>query len=265
MATCPAGHTSTATDYCDVCGARIDGAASAPSASVPSGSAPVTSHLGTPAPGTPASGVPAAGEACPDCGAPRTGRFCEDCGYDYAVGGGRPTPRPPAAAPAPSAPPPPAAGDPDEEDPVTRDWAPPKAPPPEPPATDWAAVVIADREYYDRVVTEDEDFTFPPYSPSRRIPLAGEQVLIGRRSVSRGITPEIDLSEPPADPGVSHTHAVLLAKPDGSWTLVDPGSTNGTTINEGDTPIPVNVEVPLRDGDRVHVGVWTTITLRRLR
>ncbi|MFL6054487.1 MAG: FHA domain-containing protein [Actinoallomurus sp.] len=244
MATCPAGHTSTATDYCDVCGARMGEASTAP---------------------TPPT-APAAGERCPDCRTPRTGRFCEDCGYDYAVGGGRPTPQPQAPTPAPQAPvPTPSAGDPDEEDPVTRDWAPAQAPPPEPPATDWAAVVIADREYYDRVVTEDEDFAFPPYSPSRRIPLSGEQVLIGRRSASRGITPAIDLSEPPADPGVSHTHAVLLAKPDGSWTLVDPGSTNGTTINEGDTPIPVNVEVPLRDGDRVHVGVWTTITLRRLR
>ncbi|MCO5969883.1 FHA domain-containing protein [Actinoallomurus soli] len=268
MAICPAGHTSTATDYCDVCGARIGGAPAVP----PASSAPVTPSLGTPAPGLPTTGTPAGGEACPDCGAPRTGRFCEDCGYDYAVGGGRPTPRPPAAAPvsSPAVPVPPtpqaaAPGNPDEEDPVTRDWAPAKAPPPEPPATDWAAIVIADREYYDRVVTEDEDFTFPPYCPSRRIPLTGEQLLIGRRSASRGITPEIDLSEPPADPGVSHTHAVLLAKPDGTWTLVDPGSTNGTTINEGDTPIPVNVEVPLRDGDRVHVGVWTTITLRRLR
>ncbi|MEV5751167.1 FHA domain-containing protein [Actinoallomurus sp. NPDC052308] len=253
MATCPAGHTSTATDYCDVCGARIGDAAAVPASA---SAAPVTPAFGTPAPG-----APAAGEPCPDCGAPRTGRFCEACGYDYAVGGGRPTPPPPAAPPVP----PPAAGDPGEEDPVTRDWAPPKAPQPDPPATDWAAVVIADREYYDRVVTEDEGFTFPPYCPSRRIPLSGEQVLIGRRSASRGLTPEIDLSEPPADPGVSHTHAVLLAKPDGTWTLVDPGSTNGTTINESDTPIPVNVEVPLRDGDRVHVGVWTTITLRRLR
>ncbi|MCO6010697.1 FHA domain-containing protein [Actinoallomurus purpureus] len=240
MATCPAGHTSTATDYCDVCGAGIGEAPSPPPAS------PVTG---------------ATGERCPDCGTPRTERFCEDCGYDYAVGGGRPTPPPAAPPPAPIR----STGDPDEEDPVTRDWAPAKAPVPEPPATDWAAVVIADREYHDRVVTEGEDFTFPPYCPSRRIPLAGEQVRIGRRSVSRGLAPEIDLSEPPADPGVSHTHAVLLAKPDGTWTVVDPGSTNGTTINEGDTPIPVNVEVPLRDGDRVHVGVWTTITLRRLR
>jgi hypothetical protein len=136
------------------------------------------------------------------------------------------------------------------------------------PAT-WTAVVTADRDYYEMVLREAGDdpsappFTFPPYRPELRIPMTTGQVRIGRRSASQGIVPEIDLSDPPEDPGVSHTHAVLLAKPDGTWTLVDPGSTNGTTVNGGTDPIAVNVEVPLNDGDRIHVGVWTTITLRR--
>jgi hypothetical protein len=132
--------------------------------------------------------------------------------------------------------------------------------------TSWTAVVVADRDYYETVVRQSEEngaFTFPPYCPERRIPLDRPQVRIGRRSVSQGTVPEIDLSEPPEDPGASHTHAVLLSRPDGTWTLVDPGSTNGTTVNGGEEPIPVNVEVPLRDGDRIHIGVWTTITLRR--
>jgi pSer/pThr/pTyr-binding forkhead associated (FHA) protein len=73
--------------------------------------------------------------------------------------------------------------------------------------------------------------------------------------------PEIDLSAPPEDPGVSHLHAVLLAQPDGTWNLVDPGSTNGTTVNGGTEPIPVNAPLPMADGDRIHVGAWTTITL----
>jgi hypothetical protein len=55
---------------------------------------------------------------------------------------------------------------------------------------------------------------------------------------------------------------VLLARPGGAWTLVDPGSTNGTTVNGATDPIAVNVEVPVGDGDRIHVGAWTTITLR---
>jgi hypothetical protein len=130
----------------------------------------------------------------------------------------------------------------------------------------WTAIVVADRDYYESVVRQNEEnkaFTFPPYCPERRVPLDRPQIRIGRRSVSQGIVPEIDLSEAPEDPGASHTHAVLLAKPDGTWTLVDPGSTNGTTVNANAEPIPVNIEVPMRDGDRVHVGVWTTITLRK--
>jgi pSer/pThr/pTyr-binding forkhead associated (FHA) protein len=130
----------------------------------------------------------------------------------------------------------------------------------------WTAVVAADRDYYESVLRESEDsaaFTFPPYCPERRVPMDRPQIRIGRRSVSQGTVPEIDLGQPPEDPGASHTHAVLLAKPDGTWTLVDPGSTNGTTVNGGEEPIPVNIEVPMRDGDRIHIGVWTTITLQR--
>jgi pSer/pThr/pTyr-binding forkhead associated (FHA) protein len=57
-------------------------------------------------------------------------------------------------------------------------------------------------------------------------------------------------------------HAVLLAQADGSWAVLDPGSTNGTTINDDPIPIRTNVPIPLADGDRIHLGAWTTITLR---
>jgi hypothetical protein len=150
-----------------------------------------------------------------------------------------------------------------EEEPVTGRWGAGSGGTAAPGS--WTALVAADRDYYETVLRQsgENGFTFPPYCPERRIPLEGPQVRIGRRSKSQGFVPEIDLSEPPEDPGASHTHAVLLAKPDGTWTLVDPGSTNGTTVNGAEDPIPVNVEVPVRDGDRIHVGVWTTITLRR--
>jgi pSer/pThr/pTyr-binding forkhead associated (FHA) protein len=55
---------------------------------------------------------------------------------------------------------------------------------------------------------------------------------------------------------------MLLRQDDGSYVLVDPGSTNGTTLNDDLTPIAVNVPVPVADGDRIHVGAWTTLTLR---
>lgn len=257
MATCPAGHSSGADDYCDVCGTRMTG----PQTAGPPGSSGLPAASSAGAGLTPGGG---ADEPCPDCSAPRTGRFCEACGYDFAVGSGRSPAtgamtgpmRVRSGAPAPDAN--------ASEEPVTGPMriSGPSAPSP----VRWTAVVVADRDYYETVLRQSGDngaFAFPPYCPERRIPLDRPQVRIGRRSVSQGTVPEIDLSEPPEDPGASHTHAVLLAGPDGTWTLVDPGSTNGTTVNGSEEPIPVNVEVPMRDGDRIHIGVWTTITLRK--
>lgn len=62
---------------------------------------------------------------------------------------------------------------------------------------------------------------------------------------------------------MSHRHAVFLRQPDGSWAVVDQGSTNGTTLNGSDEPIQPHVPVPLQDGDRVHVGAWTTLAVVR--
>jgi pSer/pThr/pTyr-binding forkhead associated (FHA) protein len=84
---------------------------------------------------------------------------------------------------------------------------------------------------------------------------------IGRRSASRGLTPEIDLTGPPLDPGISRLHAVLVARPDLGWSVIDPGSENGTQVN--DKEIPTGVPVPLRDGDRIHLGAWTVITISK--
>ena len=91
--------------------------------------------------------------------------------------------------------------------------------------------------------------------------IAGNEVRIGRHSTSSGIDPEIDLSVPPADPGVSRLHAVLLRSPDGSWSVVDPGSANGTEVNGSE--IPQGQPVPLRDGDRIHLGAWTELRVVR--
>ncbi len=109
MPTCPAGHSSGAADYCDVCGTRMTGPVLADALAGSASAAPPP--------------VPA-GNACPDCSTPRTGRFCEGCGYDFAVGAGRPTP---AAVPPP--PPPPA-----WSVSVPEPAAPPPPPPPPPPA-----------------------------------------------------------------------------------------------------------------------------------
>ncbi|MFG2908344.1 FHA domain-containing protein [Kitasatospora sp. NPDC048286] len=140
--------------------------------------------------------------------------------------------------------------------------------PAEPVRTNWIAVVSADRDYFTEMMArsgpEAAGLFFPPYCPERRIPLTGRgQLRIGRRSQHRGTVPEIDLSVPPEDPGASHQHALLAEQADGSWVLVDQDSTNGTTMNGGAEPITPHVAVPLNDGDRIHIGAWTTITVHR--
>ncbi|WP_043627526.1 FHA domain-containing protein [Nonomuraea candida] len=188
-------------------------------------------QMAAPPPPRPSAQDPApsqapAAESCPICRTPRAGQFCEVCGHDYS-GSGAPL-RPPVTG------------------------------------ARWEAVTGADRAYYEKVIAEGGPdaaaMAFPPYCPERSFALHGEQVRIGRRSRARGVRPEIDLTGPPEDPGVSHLHAVLLSQPDGSWLLVDPGSANGTQVNG--RQLKVNVPVPVGPGDRIHLGAWTVITIR---
>jgi hypothetical protein len=261
VATCPAGHTSASDDFCDVCGVLIGAAPSLTPGGTPPG-APAGTGAGAWGGGTGAGEAPAAapvpGGACPQCGVTRTGQFCESCGYDFTTAGqdtldpavyrsAPPLPVPTGSQRAAQAPP----------------GGPVSAAPPG--GAEWTAVVSADRGYYDAVQAaggpDAASIAFPAYVPQRRFRLAGSEVRIGRHSASSGIDPEIDLSVPPADPGVSRLHAVLLKAPDGTWSVVDPGSANGTAVNGSE--IPQGKVVPLHDGDRIHLGAWTAISVVR--
>jgi hypothetical protein len=241
---CRHGHESETPDFCDECGVPIDGGSAPAAASAPARS----SSGGSAAPAAPGRPVPPAppvsypGEVCPRCATPRTGRFCEEDGHDFVVSGSTPAPAP---DPTPSSRPAPASSN----------------------GHGWVVTVEADRRYYESMVArEGPDIaavTFPNYYPRAEVPLEGEEVRIGRRRV-RGSSapPHVDLAGPPLDPGVSHLHAVLLPLPDADgWSVLDPGSTNGTTINYADEPIARDTVVPLREGDRVHVGAFTTLVL----
>jgi len=124
-------------------------------------------------------------------------------------------------------------------------------------------VVSADRAYYDALIAaggaDAADLPFPEPCPQRRFPLTGARMRIGRRSASRGLEPEVDLSGPPTDPGVSHLQAILILQPGGGWAVMDPGSANGTLVNGAE--IPAGDLVPLGDGDRINIGAWTSITV----
>ena len=288
MATCPDGHQSVSEDYCDVCGMLIAGA---PAARAPAGSGSAGGFLpasSPPASGAGASGAGASGgEVCPQCNAPRSGVFCESCGYNFAAAQGGtsapPSAPPPSSAPAPSALPPvqpspapssmplmtsSAASVPPDTSPVTLPDAgqvtPDVAATPSVTAVPagWTVVVAADRAYYDSVEAasgpDGSGIDFPAYCPERRFQLTAAEMRIGRRSPSRGLEPEIDLTGPPTDPGISRLHAVLIATPDG-WVVIDPGSANGTQLNG--TDIPTGLQLPVHDGDRINLGAWTMITV----
>jgi hypothetical protein len=252
MATCPRGHSSVATDYCDECGTPINAPVLPVSAPVPAAEAATGASTGGPAPA-------AGGQVCPDCGTPRNGRFCEEDGYDFEAQ----TPQAPASLPLP------------ENNQVT-----PPAPPPDgswltpvtgtpstpPPNGELRLVVSADRAYHDRMAAveapEADSVAFPVFCPERKFALTnGQQLLVGRRSRSRGIEPNIDLTGPPEDVGVSHAHAVLMSTSEGEWTVVDLGSSNGTYLNESIDPLKPNTPTPVKEGDQIHVGAWTTLTI----
>jgi len=171
-----------------------------------------------------------AAKACPSCGAPAGGRFCEVCGHDSAL-----------------------------PEPVSR-----PAPGDGSSSLGWTAVVAADREFYQRVLAlgGPDTVEFPEFFPERRITLQTSTTLIGRRNRDQGVEPEIDLGIHPVDRGVSTQHAVLRIR-DSGLTVTDLGSTNGTSLNDTDGLLGNGEETPLSDGDRIHLGAWTTITVVR--
>ena len=128
----------------------------------------------------------------------------------------------------------------------------------------WTAVVRANRRHFESAIQANgaraDPGQFPPRWPEHHIPLTGTQMQIGRGSTSKGTEPDIDLSGPPPDTGVSHQHAVLVAEPDGTWTLIDQGSSNGTLLNG--IEVTPGQRAPLHDGDQISLGRWTVLTIR---
>ena len=111
----------------------------------------------------------------------------------------------------------------------------------------WTAVIAADRSQYDR--SAPAGLAFPETNVPVTLTLADDAVDIGR-------------TEAGGDPAVSRSHVTLLRQTDGSYAVVDRGSTNGTTINDDPAAIEAEVPMPLNDGDCIHIGAWTTITMR---
>ncbi len=235
---CPhCGQASTDAEYCSECGAAMAPHTAAPALPLQN-AAPPPIQTG-------------AGEACPVCGELRPGplaRFCDTCRYDFV------THQPFGAAPAPSPAAPAAAA------PAAAAPSPPATPPnaDQPPAA--ASITPAPRRWellaqVDISLRKPED-PEPSDRSERLFPLDMGDHLIGRRSDSADIHPEVVIP----DPGISRRHARILRQPDGGLALVDLGSMNGTRLN-GAAVVP-NVITPLAEGDQVTVGCWTRLIVR---
>jgi hypothetical protein len=238
--TCPQGHQSSTSDFCDVCGEPIaaggatTGSTAAPpplippAAGAPPPSPSPSSSPTLPPPVAASSPAPAAVEPCPNCGAenPADALFCEACGYDFTTGQ-LPSANPPMADP----------------------------------GADWVAEVWIDPDWFS---FQDSPGGCATSGPPTIVPIRGTKALVGRPSKSRGITPDIDCA---SDGAVSHRHAVLTLDHD-RWYVEDLGSTNGTFVGAPGEPLPEDPIEPgqrheLADDERVYVGAWTRIMVRR--
>jgi hypothetical protein len=200
---------------------------------------------------------------CPNCKTenPDGALFCEACGYDFTTGA---MPRDASAGPADlldTEPDGEAVPGPTPTGGSAAAAGPASAPEEAAESFEWLAEVWVDPDWYQ--TQEAEDPCPSPGLPTI-MPLRHRSVLLGRVSTSRNTHPEIDLS---SDPGVSRRHAQLTT--DGSrWFVEDLGSSNGTFVGPAAGPLPVMAiavgpKTELSDDDRLYVGAWTRVVVRR--
>jgi hypothetical protein len=82
--------------------------------------------------------------------------------------------------------------------------------------------------------------------------IAGDECNIGRWDADNGIFPDVDLDAHDPDAKVSRRHARILYR-DGTYSIEDLGSTNGTFVNRGRRLLPGSPQ-PLNEGDEIIVG-----------
>lgn len=210
-------------------------------------SAGAAAATAAPATTAPAAGPSSAASAPP---APPAPRRSADLDIDTPA----PAPQPPAAAQQPA---------PDFEAPTAGASAAgaPPAPEPESDTFDWVVEIWVDPEWY---ALQDSPDPMPSAGLPDIMPLRKRSLLIGRPSRSRNINPDIDC-EP--DTGISRRQAQLST--DGTrWFIEDLGSANGTFVADASgglpsTPIPSGRRRELTGDERIYLGAWTRLVLRR--
>jgi hypothetical protein len=245
---CPKGHQSTDSDYCSECGALIGKSKISEVDKVQDKS---MTNLGTSSAG--------AGEICPDCGAPRVldSRFCEVCRHDFqenktGVAEVIVAAQQSAIKKAES---------------IKQDAAQPKS---EASSVKASQAPAARAEENLRIIEKlnvvisvdtgkasscDIETPIKPDKMDRTFPLDLAENLVGRRSTSKGIFPEITIN----DPGVSHRHLMFIKQQDGNFAVLELGSSNGTELNGA--PLEPGITTPISSGDELTIGLWTKLKL----
>lgn len=241
---------------------------------------------------------------CPHCQAVNVDGvpFCGSCGYDFVTGAPPFEPREDSTTARPTAL---QSGQPHEAfvDPafetagmpsaapvagptVDSDELParPAVPPPTPPPTsaehvahepvehvppshrdvdEWVAELWVDHRW---AATRDSGQPVPEARMPEVVPLTSHHVVIGRTNVEQGLRPDVDAG---TDMGVSVRHAQLTS--DGQrWWVEDLDTSNGTFVATVGEPLPKEplergLRMRINHDDRVYLGGWTRMVLRRAR
>ncbi len=223
---CPAGHNSVDPDFCSECGNQL--------APVPSSAPLAPAADPAPASAAPSTAVtPAGHENCPKCTEVRDGsaQFCGVCGYDYVNKTGGEVPQ--AAAPAPVAP------------------APNYAPPAVPTSIPASAPASLSSARIDLEVVVGK--TGP-----RKHSLFDSESLIGRPNNKVALSLVID-----GDEGISRRQMMITRQADGTVTVRDLDSANGTKVEHdgGTVTVAAGEERPIVVGDKIIIGEHTVVTV----
>jgi hypothetical protein len=270
---CPKGHQSTDPEYCSECGTALGAVTAVRSAEA---AVPPASAF------TAATGEGPEGEKCPCCQTLREGKlqYCEVCRYDFihrqayepGVPARQPVGKSEAASSAMSAgvsgmsgasgssgasTMPDASGMSNASNASNANAA---------DADGSATTVPAPAEYQRLMVVIHVDASLDTFQDPRNRPPAAqperifhldlEENVVGRTSESRHIHPEVVVG----DTSVSRRHLKFIRNPDGSYSALELGSSNGTLLNGA--PLAAGERTPIKSGDEFIIGAWTRLSIR---
>lgn len=138
---------------------------------------------------------------------------------------------------------------------------PEELPPSRQESAEWVAEVWVDHVWHAEM---GSDQPVPEAGEPEIVPLTSDNIVIGRTNIERGLHPDLDAGR---DAGVSVRHAQLTS--DGHrWWIEDLDTSNGTYVTTVGLPLPTEpiergLRVRIDEDDRVYLGGWTRLMLRR--